>query len=57
VVVTGDSVRLTGTVASWHEREAAERAASHATGAAIIENRIAPQPDESYAGGVADQLY
>ena len=57
VTVTGDSVRLAGTVASWHEREAAEQAASHATGVAIIENRIVVRPDEVFAGDSDDEIY
>jgi len=56
VTVNGNSVRLVGTVASWHERESAERAASHATGAVFIENYLAVQPDESYAGDVDDEI-
>ena len=39
-------------MSSWHEREAAERAASHATGAAIIDNDITVEPDEALAGEV-----
>lgn len=40
VSVTGNKVHLTGTVSSWREREAAERAASHASGITVIDNRI-----------------
>ena len=39
VSVTGNKVRLTGTVGSWREREAAERAAAHATGV-TVDNRL-----------------
>jgi osmotically-inducible protein OsmY len=39
VGVTGNKVRLTGTVGSWREREAAERAAAHATGV-TVDNRL-----------------
>jgi osmotically-inducible protein OsmY len=48
VTVTGDTVRLTGSVASWHEREAAERAASHAAGTAVVDNQISVRPDSRY---------
>jgi osmotically-inducible protein OsmY len=46
VTVTGNKVRLTGTVGSWHEREAAEQAASHATGIAVVDNQIGVRLDE-----------
>lgn len=40
VLVSGDTVTLTGEVRSWHERESAERAAMHATGITHVDNRI-----------------
>jgi osmotically-inducible protein OsmY len=40
VEVTGTTAILTGTVASWLQRESAERAAASAPGIAHIENRI-----------------
>jgi osmotically-inducible protein OsmY len=40
VEVDGDAVILKGTVRSWAEREAAERAAWSAPGAASVDNRI-----------------
>jgi osmotically-inducible protein OsmY len=40
VTVAGCEVTLTGDVASWHERESAERAAMHATGITRVDNRI-----------------
>jgi osmotically-inducible protein OsmY len=40
VVVSGDTVTLTGTVRSWHERDSAERAAMHAPGITHVDNRI-----------------
>jgi osmotically-inducible protein OsmY len=40
VSVTGNRVRLTGTVNSWRERSEAEEAASHAPGIAIVVNDI-----------------
>jgi osmotically-inducible protein OsmY len=41
VTVSGDTALLTGTVASWLQRESAERAAFDAPGIAHVENRIA----------------
>jgi osmotically-inducible protein OsmY len=46
VTVTGSKVRLTGTVGSWHEREAAEQAALHATGIDVVDNQIGVRLDE-----------
>ncbi len=54
VGVFGHRVVLTGTVGSWRERDAAERAASHAPGISDVDNQIAvvwpgdgaPQGDE-----------
>ena len=40
VTVSGHKVTLTGHVVSWHEREAAERAAMHAPGIAEVDNQI-----------------
>jgi len=40
VTVTGNKVRLTGTVESWREREAVEHAAAHATGIAVVDNQV-----------------
>jgi osmotically-inducible protein OsmY len=40
VAVSGGTVTLTGFVRSWHEREAAERAAMHAPGITRVDNRI-----------------
>jgi osmotically-inducible protein OsmY len=44
VDVAGTTVTLTGTVGSWLQREAVERAAASAPGIARVENRIAVQP-------------
>jgi osmotically-inducible protein OsmY len=47
VVVSGDTVTLTGTVRTWHERESAERAVMHAPGITHVENLLAVEwPDE-----------
>jgi osmotically-inducible protein OsmY len=40
VTASGPEVTLNGTVGSWHEREAAESAAMHATGIRRVDNRI-----------------
>ena len=40
VDIVGTKVRLTGIVASFHERESAERAASHAPGITIVDNQL-----------------
>ena len=40
VTVSGHKAVLTGEVVSWHEREAAERAAMHAPGITDVENHI-----------------
>lgn len=44
VKVEGDVVTLTGTVGSWLQREAAERAAGSAPGIARVENHVAIVP-------------
>jgi osmotically-inducible protein OsmY len=46
VSVAGNRVRLTGTVNSWGERLAAEEAASHAPGIAIVANDLGVRIDE-----------
>ncbi|MQA30776.1 MAG: BON domain-containing protein [Luteitalea sp.] len=51
--MTGAMIRLTGTVGSWHERDAAERAASHAIGAVVIDSRIDVSPDDPFV----DDMY
>jgi hypothetical protein len=50
VVLRGYTVTLTGTVATWLQREAAERAALDVPGVAAVDNRLAvcrPDSDES----------
>jgi osmotically-inducible protein OsmY len=44
VTMTHDCATLMGTVGSWLEREAAERAAANAQGIARIDNRMAVAP-------------
>jgi osmotically-inducible protein OsmY len=43
VVVSGDRATLTGTAATWLQRDAAERAAASAPGIARVDNRITVQ--------------
>jgi osmotically-inducible protein OsmY len=44
VTVSGDVAQLTGTVNSWSQREAAERAAGAAPGIRWVDNRITIEP-------------
>jgi osmotically-inducible protein OsmY len=46
VGIAGDTVVLTGTVGTWSEREAAERAAADAPGVRWVDNRILVAPAE-----------
>jgi osmotically-inducible protein OsmY len=46
VVISGNTVTLTGTVRSWNERESAERAAMHAPGITHVENPIVVESSE-----------
>jgi osmotically-inducible protein OsmY len=48
VTVTGNKVRLDGTVSSWREREAVECAASHAGGIAVVDNRVGVRAEEPF---------
>jgi osmotically-inducible protein OsmY len=43
VTVMGDTATLTGTVATWLQRDSAERAAASAPGIARVDNRIMVQ--------------
>jgi osmotically-inducible protein OsmY len=56
VVISGDTVTLTGTVRSWHERESAERAAMHAPGITHVENLIAVEWSEDEDARVQDEI-
>ncbi|MBI3048106.1 MAG: BON domain-containing protein [Acidobacteria bacterium] len=51
VGISGDVAVLTGTVGSWSEREAAERAAGDAPGIRWVDNRIVVEPAE-HGGGL-----
>jgi osmotically-inducible protein OsmY len=46
VSVSGEAATLTGTVATWFQREAAERAAANAPGIRLVDNRIAVEPPD-----------
>ena len=54
VTMSGDKAILTGSVGSWLQREAAERAATDAPGVALVENRVVVDPPSLDA--VPDEL-
>lgn len=57
VIVSGDTVTLTGEVRSWNERESAERAAMHASGVVRVDNRISVAwPPELTDEGMEDAI-
>lgn len=56
VVISGNTVTLTGTVRSWHERESAERAAMHAPGITHVENLIAVEWSEEEDSRALDEV-
>ncbi|MBM3818813.1 MAG: BON domain-containing protein [Acidimicrobiia bacterium] len=53
VHVSGHTATLTGHVRTWHEHDAAERAAMHAPGISRVDNRIAVSAPGS---GVCDEI-
>ena len=55
VVISGNTVTLTGTVRSWHERESAERAVMHAPGITHVENLIAVEWSEEEDSRAQDE--
>ena len=56
VTVAGDTATLTGTVATWLQRESAERASANAPGIAHVENRITVQPNRELAVDDLDEI-
>ena len=56
VTVSEGTVTLTGTVRSWHERESAERAATHAPGITHVDNRISVVLPEDMDSRAQDEL-
>lgn len=56
VVVSGDTVTLSGMVRSWHERESAERVAMHAPGITHVENLIAVEWSEDEDARTQDEI-
>jgi len=56
VVISGNTVTLTGTVRSWHERDSAERAAMHAPGITHVENLIAVKWSEDEDSRAQDEI-
>jgi osmotically-inducible protein OsmY len=51
-----DAVVLTGTVKSWSERDAAERAAGSAPGIRRVDNRMIVEPSEPYEVEPPDEI-
>lgn len=56
VKVTGDVVRLTGTVESWSQRDAAERAAGSARGIRRVDNQVIVVPPEPHQFEPPDEI-
>jgi len=56
VTVSDDAVRLTGTVRSWSEREAVERAAGSAPGIRRVDNEIRVDPHEPHELEPPDEI-
>jgi osmotically-inducible protein OsmY len=56
VKVSGNEVTLTGTVGSWLQRDAAERAAEDAEGVARVENRLVVEPAFDYDSEPTDDI-
>jgi osmotically-inducible protein OsmY len=56
VTVEDGTVRLTGTVRSWMQRDAAERAAASAPGIVHLDNQIVVEPIEPYEPDVPDEI-
>ena len=56
VTVAGDTATLTGTVATWLQRESAERASANAPGIAHVDNRIIVQPNRELAVDDLDEI-
>ncbi|MBI4262794.1 MAG: BON domain-containing protein [Acidobacteria bacterium] len=51
VTVSGNKVTITGAVSAWHEKESAERAAMHAPGITVVDNRIVVAGPEMFYEG------
>jgi osmotically-inducible protein OsmY len=56
VTVAGDTATLTGTVATWLQRDSAERASASAPGIAHVDNRITVQPNRDLAVDDLDEI-
>jgi VCBS repeat-containing protein len=54
--VAGDTVILTGTVATWLKRDSAERAAASAPGIGRVDNRITVEPPFRFESDDLDEL-
>lgn len=56
VTVTGDTITLTGSARTWHERESAEYAAMHAPGITRVDNHIFVDWADAIGGEVDDEI-
>lgn len=56
VIVDNDAVTLKGTVGTWMQREAAERAAGNAPGIARVDNQIVVEPAEPHEVKPIDEI-
>jgi osmotically-inducible protein OsmY len=56
VTVDGDTATLTGTVATWLQRDSAERASAQAPGVAHVENRIVVQSKHELPTESVDEI-
>ena len=56
VTVEGDTATLTGTVATWLQRDSAERASAQAPGVAHVENRIVVQSKHELPNESVDEI-
>ena len=56
VSVAGRSVTLTGSVRTWRQREAAERAAANAVGIRLVDNQLNVDPFDEFPEGAMDEV-
>jgi osmotically-inducible protein OsmY len=56
VSVAGRTVTLTGSVRTWRQREAAERAAANAVGIRMVDNQLSVDPFDEFPEGAMDEV-